>query len=220
MELNVPYVKQPPGSVWCGAATATMALKFYGKKVSLKRVAGELHIKSSKGINNAHLASYFLNHEMDVTVQAWSSGMTEKLRSRESLSGDTAIKILRSAQKNVRSKARILCRELVALTKRGGSIIFHPITLEDLRSRLENGSVVIMCVDSKHFIDISRKTGHYVLICGITDHDSQVSQPYVYVHDPILGSSRFITVQRILGACNSWFGSAIYVTPKVKGEVQ
>lgn len=214
MELNVPYVKQPCGSVWCGAATATMALKFYGKKISLKRVAKELHIKSSKGVNNAHLASYFLNHDMDVTVQAWPSGMTDKLRSKEGLIGDAAIKILRSAQKNVKSKARILCKELVSLAKRGGNIVFHPVTIEDLRSRLESGSIIIMCIDAKHFMDISRKTGHYVVISGIADLDSQVSQPYVYVHDSIRGPSKFISVKSILDACNDWFGSVIYVMPK------
>lgn len=151
---------------------------------------------------------------MNVTVQAWPSGMTSKLSSEESLSGDTAIKMLRSAQKNVKSKARILCRELVALAKHGGSIIFRPIALEDLRNRIEGGSVIIICVDAKHFMDISRKTGHYVVISGITDPDSQVSQPYVYVHDPIRGPSRFVSVKSILEACNSWFGSAIYITPK------
>lgn len=214
MELNVPYIKQPPGTVWCGAATATMVLKFSGKKISLKRVVKELHIKSSQGVNNAHLASYFLNHGLDVTVQAWPSGMTNNFRSDESFSGDTAIKTLRNIQGKVKSKAKILSRELVSLAKRGGSVIFHPITLDDLRSRLETGSIIILCIDSKHFMDISRKTGHYVLICGITDRDSGMSQPYAYAHDPILGPRRFITVQRILDACNSWFGSAIYITPK------
>jgi len=214
MELNIPYVKQPTGSAWCGPATATMVLKFYGKKTSLKRVVRELHIKSSQGLNNAHLASYFLNYGMDVTIQAWPSGMTDKLLSRESLSGDTAINTLRNAQKKVKSKARILCRELVALTKRGGNIIFHPITLEDLRSRLEDGSAIIMCIDAKHFMDISRKTGHYVVISGIADDGLQLSQPYVYVHDSIRGPSKFIPAKSILDACNDWFGSVIYVKPK------
>ena len=121
-----------------------------------------------------------------------------------------------------RLRARLeLCRELVALAKRGGSIIFSPVTLEDLRSRLVGGSVIIMCVDTKYLMDISRKTGHYVVISGITDPDSQVSQPYVYVHDPLRGASKFIPVKDMLEACNSWFGSVIYVAPKTKtkGEV-
>lgn len=59
MELEMPYIRQPIGSVLCGPASATMVLKFYGKKISLNRVVQELHIKSSQGLNNAHLASYF-----------------------------------------------------------------------------------------------------------------------------------------------------------------
>lgn len=215
MELKMPYVKQPANSVWCGAATAAMTLRFYGKKISLKGVVREL-IKNSKGVNNAQLAAYFLGHGMEVTVQAWPLGMTGKLRSRKSLSGDAAIQRLRSTQKIVTSKARILCRELVALAKRGGSVVFHPVTLEDLRSRVEAGSVIIMCIDAKYFMDIPRKAGHYVVISGITDTDSQVSRPYVYVHDPLQGPSRFIPVEHILEACNNWFGSVIYVTPELK----
>lgn len=53
-----------------------------------------------------------------------------------------------------------------------------------------------------------------VVISGITDPDSQVSQPYVDVHDPIRGPSRFISVKSILDACNGWFGSVIYIKSK------
>lgn len=214
MELNVPFVKQPPDSVWCGPATATMMLKFYGKNTSLKRVVEELNLRSRQGINNAHLASFFLNHNLKATVQAWPNGMTENLLSQESISGDVAIKVLKNDRKKVKSKARIMFRELTALVKKGGNVIFSPITLDDLSNSIKNGSPVIVCVDMKHFRDISRKTGHYVLVYGIADPELELSQPYAYVHDSILGKERFIPVSKLLDACNAWFGSAIYVTPK------
>ena len=214
MELNIPYVKQPIGSVWCGPASATMVLKYYGRKTSLLKVVRELNIKSYQGVNNAHLASYFLNHGLDVTVQAWSSGMPDNLRSDRPLNGDIAIKTLQRSKDKVQSKARIMCRELMALVKKGGNIVFNPITLNDLSNSIRNGSPVIMCVDMKHFWDISQKTGHYVLVYGIADPELELSQPYAYVHDSILGKERFIPIRKLLDACNAWFGSAIYITPK------
>lgn len=214
MELNVSFVKQPTDSVWCGPATATMVLKFYGKNTSLKRVVEELNLRSLQGVSNAHLASFFLNYNLDATIQAWPTGMTENLRSRKPINSDAAIKVLGDNREKVTGKARITCRELTTLVKKGGSVIFSPITLDDLRNSIRDGSPVIICVDMKHFMDISRKTGHYVLVYGVTDPESQVSQPYAYVHDPIRGKERFMPVSELLDACNAWFGSAIYVTPK------
>ena len=214
MELNVPFIKQPQDSVWCGPATATMMLKFYGKNTSLKRVVEELNLRSSQGVNNAHLASFFLSHNLNATVQAWPNGMTENLYSRKPINGNTAIKILKDNKGKVRGKARIMCRELMALVKKGGNVIFSPITLDDLRNSIRNSSPVIVCIDMEHFRDISRKTGHYVLVYGITDPESQVSQPYAYVHDSIRGKEKFIAVSKLLDACNAWFGSAIFVSPR------
>ena len=215
MELNVPYVKQPVGSVLCGAASATMVLRFLGKQISLKRVVRELCIKSSRGVNCAHLASYFLQHNMDVVVQAWPHGMSEGLRSVKLLKGESAITALkRGVQDGTRSKARVLCRELTALAKKGGGVILEPVTLEVLRGRLASGFPIIAGIDAKHFANLSRSVGHYVVVYGITDRDSQVSQPYVDVHDPELGPEKFITVQNMLDACNGWYGSIICVKPK------
>lgn len=214
MELNVPYVRQPTESVLCGAASAAMVLKFYGKRLSLQRVARELHIKSSRGVSNAHLACYFLSHGMDATVQAWPSGMADGLRSKNLLNGGIAVNILKLGIQDGTGKARVLCRELIALAKRGGGIILQPVTSDDLRGKLASGSLIIVSIDMKYFTNVSRKTGHYVVVYGITDCDSQVTQPYVYVHDSIRGPNKFISVRDILGVCNSWFSAVIYVKPK------
>lgn len=214
MELNVPFVRQPKDSVWCGPATATMMLKFYSSKRSLEHIVREMNIKSTKGINMAQLASFFLNHDLDVTVQTWPNGMTKNLCSKKPINGDAAVKVLKDNKDKVKSKARIMCRELMALAKRGGSIIFSPITLKDLRDSISNNSPVIISIDMKHFADISRKTGHYVLVYGITGPELPLTQPYAYIHDPIFGKEKFVPVAELLDACNAWFGSAIYVTPK------
>ncbi|HEY4486231.1 MAG TPA: C39 family peptidase [Candidatus Paceibacterota bacterium] len=215
MELSVPYVRQPEESVWCGPASAAMVLKFYGRRVSLQRVVRELNIKSSRGVTNAHLASYLLGQGMEVTVQGWPEGMANNLCSKEVLKGKTAIDMLRmGAQNGTTKKARVFCKELVALAKRGGDIFLGPVTVDDFRKNLESGGLIIASVDLKSWAGVSRKMGHYVVIYGVTDRDSKASQPCVHLHDPLIVPGMFITVKEILRVCNSWFGSVIYVSQK------
>jgi len=216
VQLNVPYVKQPAGSVLCGPACATMVLRFFGRKKSFNKVTEEIQVKSKAGITVGHLASYFLSQGMDTTIQAWPLGMSEKYYTEEPIRGEIAVETLkRGAKGDAKGKARGFCRETVTAAKRGVSLILRPIILSDLRRQLVKAPVIVS-LDQKYFVELSRKTGHYAAAYGITPPDSQVTQPYLYVHDPDLAAEAFLPVKDILNACNSWFGSVIYATPKAE----
>lgn len=213
MESNVPYVKQPANSAWCGASCAAMLLKFHKKRISQERIARELPIRR-RGVTIPRLAYYFLRQEMSTTLQAWPPGMSAMVRSKGPIGGEKAIaKLTRGIRESTSHRARVLCKELIPFVKRGGQVLLRPITIDDLRGRLEDGSPLIINIDASHFTGDRRQFGHYVVAYGITSLDSQVSEPYLNVHDPSLGAERFRTVRKMLAACNEWYGAAIYITP-------
>ena len=214
MELKVPYVKQPPGSFTCGPASATMVLKYFGHKVSYKQVSKDLFVAGS-GITLSRLGSYFLTKGLDVTVQACPLGTAEKLCSSRRFTGEAGVTLLmQAAQAGATHKARRFPKEIAPLIRRGGGIVLKPIVLADLRSRIENNSLILPLVDLKCWAGLPRRAGHYNVVRGITERDSQVTRPHVYVSDPDLGSELFVTVEFLLKACNNMVGAMLYITLK------
>ncbi|OHA07806.1 MAG: hypothetical protein A2934_02960 [Candidatus Sungbacteria bacterium RIFCSPLOWO2_01_FULL_47_10] len=192
-----------------------MVLKFYGERITLKRAVKEMRIKSSKGVTLGKLGSFFLERGMEATVQAWPSGIPKELRSEKTLRYEDALTALDRCLKNAsKNKARTFSKETRAFVKNGGGLILHPHSIDDVRARLEAKAPIIRSIDMKHFLNITRQTGHAIVEYGITGCDSQVTQPYVYVHDPFRGPGKFISVQKMIDACNSWCGMALYVIPK------
>lgn len=213
MKSSVSHVKQPANSNWCGAACAVMILKFHDKRISQQRIARELPIQK-QGVTIPRLAYYFLRQGMNATIQACPPGMSAKARSKVPLGGEKAITVLTRGVKEATSRrARVLCRELIPFVKRGGQVLLRPITIDDLRERLEDNSPLIVSINASYFDGNPRKWGHYVTAYDITSLDSPVSEPYVYVQDPGAKPEWFVSVRRILAACNEWYGSVIYITP-------
>ena len=212
MKLGIPYVEQPFESDLCGPACAAMVLQYHGSAMSLAATTDDLYLGGARGVTFTKMASYFLAHDLNVTVQAWPDGMTEELRSDTVLMGGDALEALRQGEsKGSTSKARMFSGELRAFINRGGGVLLRPVTLDDYRHSLEGGSPVIVGLDRKPLEGLSRRTLHYVVINGATSSDSQVTQPYVDVHDPLWGPDGFTPADDVLDACTSWLGLVIYV---------
>lgn len=219
MHLDVPYIRQPRDSFWCGAASATMILKYYGIHVNQKKVAEELSI-SNTGVGVGTLGQYFLRKGFDATIQFWLQGLEPKTRGFQGGLRDSFV--MEALECGIRQHKHLctqkLCKQILAFVKHGGNVYLQPPLMRDIEKEIHQKHPVILMIDS-NFRDSANRTqcGHYIVVTGISNPwsgDSQVSWPGLIVHDPDINADMFYYFDELLYACHIWSGSALIVKPR------
>lgn len=219
MHLDVPYVRQPRDSVWCGAASATMILKYYGVNINQKKVAEELSIFNT-GVSVGPLGQYFLRKGFDATIQFWLQGLEPKTRGFQGgLQNSFVIKALkRGISQHNHFHTQEFCKQMLVFVKHGGNVYLQPPLMRDIEKEILQKHPIILEIDS-NFLDSVLRTqnGHYIVITGISnlwDDDSQVSWPGLTVHDPDINADMFYFFDELLYSCHIRHGNALIVKPR------
>lgn len=219
MHLDIPYVRQPKNSAWCGAASAAMILKWYGVSMTQKQIAKELPI-TKKGVSMGRLGQFFLRKGFDATVQFWLQGLEPQIRGLQgNIENPFLIKALeRGIRQKRHSRTRDICKEMRTFVKCGGNIFLEPILTRDIEKEIRRKHPIILQIDS-NFPDYVGRTqnGHYVVINGTSNpwrSNSQLTWPCLTVHDPGENADVFYCFDELLYSCHMWYGCALFVKPK------
>lgn len=219
MHLDVPYIRQPKESVWCGAASAAMVLKWYGVNMSQKQIAKELPI-TKRGVSMGRLGQFFLKEGFDATVQFWLQGLEPQMHGL--VGGIEKTSILEALQKGMRQRrhfrTRDTCKEMFTFVRHGGNVCLNPPFLRDIEKSIQQKQPIILQIDS-NFGEHQGRTqqGHYVVVKGISNPhngNSQVTYPGITIHDPDEKPNMFYYFDEILYSCHIWYGCALFVKPK------
>lgn len=216
MHLNVPYVKQSKKSFWCGAASATMILKWYGVKISQEQIVKELPITKT-GVTVNRLGQFFLRKGFDATVQFWLQGLEPHNRGLEGSAENHSL--IRALQKGARQqrhfRTKILCKEMLTFVKCGGNVCLNPPLMRDIENSLRQKQPVILNVDASFLRSKFRvQHGHYIVIKGVNNpwnSDSQVTHPILTIHDPSGNPDMFYYFDEVFYSCHVWYGCALFV---------
>lgn len=218
MRLNVPYVRQPRSLGWCGAAAATMVLKYYGVRISQQQVAREAPVPN-QGITSGRLGRYFLRKGFGASLQFWLSGLEPRTRGLRG--GVENPEVVKALERGIRQQAypdvRSICRDMLTFVRHGGKVSFEPLFFRGLIDELCKKHPVILEIDANWFEAVERKSaGHFVVVTGFASlpRGDKTLWPTVYVHDPATRAGRNYDFDELLYACHIWYGSALFVHPR------
>jgi hypothetical protein len=215
MRLDVPYIRQPSDSMWCGVSVAAMILKYYGCNISQKAVSREMPVTRC-GVSEGRFAQYFLRRGFDVTVQFWLPGLEPRFLgsrgTKDSLPVMDALQ--RGARQRRHHPTRETCKEMLVFMKRGGTVNLRPPFLRDIEKEISHKHPVVLCIDS-NWLNATRRTqaGHWVVVTGFND-DGQVTRPVASIHDPDQHANRLCYFDELLYACHIWYGTAVFIRPR------
>ena len=217
MNIKVPYVREPRDFGWCGAASAAMVLKWYGERISQKRVAKEVPVRKG-GVDADKLCGYFLRKGYGVTVKFWLPGMRPF---RRGLSGGKdnpkipkELFVGMSTDKDIRT--RIICGRLDKFVSLGGIVSLEPPLLKDIQKELSLLRPIIFEINSNWL----RKTGsvqasHFVVVKGLNTFSKRGRNnlPRLIFHDPGDRPNISVSADEFLYACHIGYGFAIFIKP-------
>lgn len=215
MRLDVPLVRQPYNSVWCGPACAEMVLRWHGIKIRQKQIAAEIPIIKG-GVKIARLGQYFVSKGLETTIQFWSSSFGPKFRGLRG--GCDSPKVMQALEWGIKKcgwPTKQLCSEVRAFVNRGGKVVLAPPDFSSIKREITKKRPVILLIEMKTLCDIGLARGHYVVASGCTDTDSQTTKDYFDVNDPGTGKKLFVPSDKLLAACKANLNCVIFVRPRV-----
>lgn len=218
MNLNVPYVRQPPDVGWCGAASAAMILKWYGERISQERVAKEIPVYKC-GVDIDKLCGYFLRKGYGVTVKFWLPGMRPSTRGLSGGKNNPKImrELLLGTSTDKDKRTRFICDLLDKFVSLGGVVSLEPPLLKDIQKELSLRRPVIFEINSNWL----RKKGwtqssHLVVVKGLKNFSSggRNNFPRLIFHDPGDSPNMSAGADEFLYACHISYGFAIFIKPR------
>ncbi len=198
INVDVPYVRQPVGSAWCGVAASAMVLQKYGLHIELERIARDIAV-TAQGAYAGSIGSYLLSKGFDVEIVFWCAKIAQYTGQR--YRHWKAIRVLESITgEGIWEAFRM---EMVRFVESGGCIHVKPVNhaFTELHDELRSGRPLLLQIGKGFFSKGADSDEHHlVVVKGLLDSQ-------FVVHDPDVGPDQ-------LYACLEYCGTAIFVKPR------
>lgn len=211
VSCDVPLCFQPPRSMLCGAAAARMVLAYHGRRYSVRRLAREMRVRKTRGIDRLELGVWFLENGFDVILRACFGSMPGSFVALplERVNRE----VLRWCGRDVEYPSwtrRMFRRVFPRFVERGGVFVPRPVTVDDIRESLKRKEPPIMSIAVGGIYAMRTwSMGHYVVPAAVRGDDMVINDP----HRKRGGRKRY-PIETLMHACYMLHGAALFVRPK------
>ena len=207
---DVPLTMQPRDSAWCGAACAHMLARYYGMRISLRRLVRELRVGSS-GILTPKLGTWFLEHGFDVTIVGYEDAFPNRFIALDAEEAQAEVlKWCARETQDLSWHRKALRRVYPSFFEAGGKLLPRPVTRRDIRNALRRDQPPILAVDVVTLYLTREWTDpHFVVVTGMHRDRIALNDPY-----PDYGGAVEYDLDRFLHACYRTNGEALFIKPR------
>jgi len=212
----------------CGPACLAMAYRILGKKVDVEEILKDLKIKKKgRPTFPPELAGHLLRNNIKTRLiisspriisPAWAD-----LNNKELVKN---LEVWLALQKNHRAIMYKFAKQLVPYVKSGGVVELKSYSSSDLKEMLDNGSLLILCVDEvwlwgHRLISFTSKidefkgksSGHYVLVKSYHGDKFEVYDPFP-TKIPERNGIYWIDQNQLLNASLIWAATVLEIENK------
>lgn len=175
MKINVPLIRQPKNSAYCGLAGISMILKYYGIDESIEKIKKDMNIYKV-GTFVPQQGSYFLKKGFEVEIITLHPGLFT-LKDRN-MSSKRIPQRLKSIYRKSKKRDKIVLNYFMEFLQNGGGITVKIPDINDIKEEINKKRPLLVLVTSNFLLGSKpRFNFHANVVTGL-------DKKYIYANDP------------------------------------